>query len=186
MKKKPDLAKARKEAKAKEEKIRVVSSLNQAMEEISVLEAQVEAIRKLKASQNPHAITPHWGDGKSEATAFAIATDWHIGQLVRPESVNGLNSYDVATAKKRAATFFENVVKLTDKERQNVRITELVLFLGGDLIDGALHLDTIQSNEIAEPIRQAVIAQELIEGGLNFLLNHGRYQNITVVCCDGN
>ncbi len=42
------------------------------------------------------------------------------------------------------------------------------------------------TNEIAEPIRQSVIAQECIEAGLNYLQNHGKYRKITVVCCDGN
>lgn len=42
------------------------------------------------------------------------------------------------------------------------------------------------SNEIAQPIQQAVLCQELIEGGLNFLLEHGGFKRITVVCCDGN
>lgn len=54
------------------------------------------------------------------------------------------------------------------------------------MIDGALHLDTIMTNEIAEPIHQSVLCQELIEAGLNFLQNHGGFRKITVVCCDGN
>jgi hypothetical protein len=184
--KKNHLAAVRKERRAKEEKIRVVSSLKEALGRIDELEAHVRAVTSLKASQRAISIRPQEGKNTSEAVAVAIATDWHIGSMIRPEQVNGLNRYDVATARQRATKFFQNVVKLVDKERQNVKISELVLFLGGDLIDGALHMDTIMSNEITEPIKQAIVCQELLEAGLNFLLNHGKFKQITCVCCDGN
>ncbi len=186
MKKTDHLAETRKSQKAKEERIHVVSSLKQALAEIQVLEAQVEAVKSLQGAKSTLTIKPSEGKNKSEATAVAVATDWHLGCTVRPEQVSGLNSFDVATAKTRIIRFFERTVRLIKKERQDVRITELVLFLGGDLIDGALHLDTIQTNEIAEPIHQAVLCQSLIEGGLNYLLNHSGCARITVVCCDGN
>jgi len=180
------LAEIRKQKKAKEEKIKVASSLKQAVSELEEMEAYVRAIKTLKASQCGVSIKPRQSQNKSEATAFAMATDWHLGSLIKPEQVSGLNSFNVAIAKTRIAKFFESIVSLTNKERQNVSITELVLFLGGDLIDGALHLDTIMSAEIAQPIQQATLCQEQIEAGINFLLNHGQFKRITVVCCDGN
>lgn len=144
------------------------------------------AIKTLKASHSQLVINPRHSSGTSEAVAIACATDWHIGEVIRPEQVHGLNTFNVAIAKERIQNFFHMVVRLTHKERQDVKIDELVLFLGGDLIDGALHLDVIMTNEIAEPIRQAVLCQELIEAGLNYILNHGKFKKITVVCCDGN
>jgi len=181
-----NLAEAKKRLKAKEEKIRVVSSLQEALEEIERLELEVNAIKKLKQARNIHKINPRLGENKSEATAFALATDWHLGARIKPEQVNYLNAFDASIGKKRVETLFRNIVSLTDKERQNVKISELVLFLGGDLIDGNLHMDTALSNEIAQPIEQAVFAQGLVESGLDFLLNHGGFKHITVVCCDGN
>jgi len=180
------LAQERKLKREKAQKIHVVSSLKEAMLQIEELEAHVSAIKTLKNAKGNTVIVAKASKNQSEATAFAIATDWHLGSTVRPETVNGLNSYNVAIAKKRIATFFEGVVSLTNKERQNAVITELVLFLGGDMIDGALHMDTIMSAEIAEPIKQAVLCQELIEAGLTFLRDHGKFKRITVVCCDGN
>ena len=180
------LADARREKREKEEKTRVISSLKQALGRIEELEAHFTAIKSLKQAQTQVVIEPRQSSGSSEAVAIAVATDWHLGSTVRPEQVNGLNKFDVAIAIKRAQTFFERVVRFTDKERQDIPIQELVLFLGGDLIEGALHLDTIQSNEIAEPINQVVVVQGLVEAGLNFLLNHGKFKRITVVCCDGN
>lgn len=185
--KKPDhLSEARKSKKEREERLRNASSLKQALAKVELLEAHIESIKALQKSHTDVEIFPRLKSNKSEAVAFAIATDWHLGSIVDKAMVNGLNEYNVAIAKRRIETFFERVVRLTNKERQDVSISELVLFLGGDLVDGALHMDVIQSNEIAQPIEQAVLCQDLIEAGLNFLLNHGQFKKITVVCCDGN
>lgn len=178
--------KVRDEEKKRDKVVQTAHSLKEAMARIDELEAYTEAVKKLKSGKPSLVITPRQSSGVSEAIAIAVATDWHLGCTIRPEQVSGLNTYDVAIGKMRVANFFERVVRLTHKERQDIKIDELVLFLGGDLIDGALHLDTIMTNEIAEPISQAVLCQGLIESGLNYLLNHGKYKRITVVCCDGN
>jgi hypothetical protein len=169
-----------------DKKLQSARSLKEALVRIEELEALSLAAKKLASSHTKYVIEPHHGTSTSEAVAFALATDWHIGATVRPETVSGLNTFNVAIAKERIKHFFERLVRLTDKERQDIAIEELVLFLGGDLIDGALHLDTIMTNEIAEPIRQSILCQELIEAGLNFLIEHGKFKRITVVCCDGN
>lgn len=171
------------QSEAKKESAR---SLKEALLKIDELEAHVKAIKRLEAAGSALILHPRQSSGTSEAVAVACATDWHIGETIRPEQVSGLNTFNIPTAKRRIANFFDRVVRLTVKERQDIKIDELVLFLGGDLIDGALHLDTVMTNEIAEPMRQAVICQELIEAGLNFLIAEGKYKRITVVCCDGN
>lgn len=180
------LSKAIREKRQHEKVLDTSQTLKEALVKIKELEAYQTAMKQLKNSHSQLVLKPRHSSGTSEAVAVACATDWHLGCVVRPEQVNGLNTFDVAIAKERIKTFFERTVRLTDKERQDVKIDELVLFLGGDEIDGALHLDTIMTNEIAEPIKQAVLCQELIESGLNFLQNHGKYKRITVVCCDGN
>ncbi len=179
-------SKAQDDKKKRAERAETTSTLNEALNKIEGLEAYVTAITTLQNANSTTIIEPRQGTNTSEAVAVAVATDWHLGSRIRPEQVSGLNTFDVAICKERVKTFFERIVRLTKKERQDVNIDELVLFLGGDLIDGMLHLDTIQSNEIAEPIHQAVLCQELIEAGLTFLQNNGGFKRITVACCDGN
>lgn len=157
-----------------------------ALQRIAELEAQLEAVARLREASSVLEIKPRHSGLTGEATAVACLSDVHVGARVTPEQVNFLNSYDVATARERCGRFFERLVKLTRKERQDVRIDELILFLGGDLIDGALHLDTIMSGDVAEPMSQAVIAQEILEGGLRYVVENGGFRRITVVCKDGN
>ena len=151
---------------------------------IEELELKTEAVRRLANAKRTHVIQPSANKGVDEATVVAVLSDVHIGAEVRPEQVQGLNQYSIEIARKRVDQFFQKIARLADKERQDVTINELVLFLGGDIIDGALHLDTIMSNEISEPMRQAVLAQSWIESGLLFLEKH--FSHITVVCADGN
>lgn len=158
----------------------------EALRHIRTLEAQAEAARRLNKVESILKIVPRAPTGKSEATAVSMLSDVHIGETVRKDQVSGLNEYSVAICRRRCAQFFERIVRLTNKERQDVKIDELVLFLGGDIIDGALHLDTIMHNEVSEPMLQAEIAQEIIEGGLRYLVKHGKFKRITVVCKDGN
>lgn len=156
------------------------------LSQIKELEAIKKAAMSLGNDNAAEPIVPRRSSGTSEATAIVAATDWHLGERVKPETVSGLNKFDVAIGTERVRNLFEKIVRLTKKERQDVKIDELILFLGGDLIGGALHLDTIMANEIAEPVEQAIVASSLIEAGLNFLLNNGGYKRITCICCDGN
>lgn len=106
--------------------------LDDAVTRIKELEAHVEAIKKLQSATGASTITPTLGTGTSEATAIAVATDWHCGERIVSAQVNGLNEFSVSIFKDRAAKFFERVVRLTEKERQDVHIENLILFLGGD------------------------------------------------------
>ena len=180
------LTQAQEQKKAHDQKIHTARTLKEALAQIEELETHVSAIKALQRSRASYPITARHKSGTSEATAIAMATDWHFGSRIKPEQVNNRNRFDVQIATQRIATFFERVVRLIQKERQDVILKDLILFLGGDMIDGALHMDTIMSNEIAEPITQAVECQALIESGLNFLLNHAKVDNIVVICSDGN
>lgn len=181
-----ELHKAKKHAKDKRVKFDTSKSLSEAIVRIEQLETYVDAIKNLKRNKSSMKIEARHGQGTSEAIAVAVASDWHCGAVVLKQNVNNLNEFNVGIFRTRVARFFERIVRFTKKERQDVEIKELVLFLGGDLIDGALHLDTIMSNEVSEPMKQAVICQEAIQGGLNYLKFNGDFKRITVVCCDGN
>lgn len=156
----------------------------EALHYIEELEMQVHAIEKLQNNRRTHVIKPAKSKQKDEATVVACLSDVHIGSVVKPQQVQGLNEYNMEIARQRMDEFFAKVVKLTNKERQDVTITELVLFLGGDIIDGALHLDTIMSADVGEPMMQAVAAQNWIESGLLYLEPH--FDRITIICKDGN
>lgn len=162
------------------------AQLREAMEHIHELEAHIKAIKKLRRAGNGRAIKARRGKGVSEATAIATISDVHLGQEIKSEQVNGLNEYNARICRERCDMFFERVVRLTNKERQDVNIDELVLFLGGDFLEGALHMDTIMATDLSGPISQVVEMNKMLEAGIKYLIKEGGYKQITVVCADGN
>lgn len=184
MVKKSSLKTDRKRLREVEVYAATAKNYKEALHRIDELEQHVEAIKRLKASNSSHIIKASTARGADEATAVACLSDVHVGAEVRPEQVQGLNAYNLDISRKRVDQFFAKIVRLADKERQDVNIDELILFLGGDIIDGALHMDTIMSNEQSEPIKQAVLAQSWIRSGLLHLEPH--FKRITIVCKDGN
>ena len=181
-----DLKAHRKEERAKERVHATARNLKEAVETIDKLETELAAVRVLKSHHSTMVIKPKKGTSASEATAVACLSDVHVGNHFTREQMNGINEYNVHLARERCKTFFERVVRLTQKERQDVHIEELVLFLGGDFIDGALHLDTIMSNDVAEPVQQVMVAQDIIESGIKYLEAAGDFSRITLICKDGN
>lgn len=127
-----------KQAEEKTEQKKRAKHLDEAVTKIKELEAHVEAIKKLKSSSASLAIRPSKGANTSEATVIAVATDWHCGERISSAQVSGLNEFSVAIFRERAGKFFERVVRLTEKERQDIHIEELILFLGGDQLLGLL------------------------------------------------
>jgi len=148
------------------------------------LEHENAAMIELEADHSSHVIVPALGLGDSEATAIAIASDWHVEERVDPKKVNGKNRYDMDIAKRRAHHFFQKIVSLTRKEQQDVTIDNLVLGLLGDFISGNIH-DELLENCQCRPMEAIIFAQGLLESGINFLLEHTKLK-IKCVCHVGN
>jgi len=121
---------------------------------------------------------------KHEAVAFAIASDWHIEENVKPESVDGANEFNLRIAKKRSEAFFRNTLKLVVKEQQDTKIETLVLALLGDFISGNIHDELMESCEVP-PIEAAVIAQNFLASGIEYLLSNSKLK-LVIPCCVGN
>lgn len=119
------------------------------------------------------------------ATVFAIGGDWHVDEIVDSKKVQGRNMYNPNVAKRRASTFFQRIVRLTDKERQDIPIDHLVLCLLGDFISGNIHDELLENTSMC-PIEAIIFAEELLVAGIEFLQNHGKFKKITVICKSGN
>ena len=97
-----------------------------------------------------------------------VITDWHWGEVVRPEEVDGINAYTVAIAEQRMRRAFEGAVTLCRDYLKGVTYEGFQVFLGGDLISGQPHAEIRETNEqtVAESVVSIV---EPLEAGLNLL-----------------
>lgn len=154
-----------------------------AIAEIMRLRDEIEQLVDMKGTIASYEIKPK-SSKKHEAIAFAILSDTHIEENVKPESVDGANEYNLKIAKKRMEAFFVNTVKLVKKEQQDANIATLVLAILGDLISGNIHDELMESCEVP-PVEAAIIAQNFITSGIEYILANTTLE-IVVPCCVGN
>jgi len=85
-------------------------------------------------------IAPHVG------TLIAQMTDWHLDEVVKPEEILGLNSYNRKIAHQRIQRWMEKVITLPRQYMQGIDIQGLVLPATGDLFTGDIHAELKESN----------------------------------------
>lgn len=140
------------------------------------------AIKKQKVRPTPIVRTAEAG---SEATAFAIAGDWHVEETIDAKTVNGLNAYDLTIAEARIEKFFQSVIRLTEIQRTGTRIDNLVLVLLGDMMTGYIHEELQESNGLS-PTETVLWLRQHILAGLRLLKEKGGFKKIVVTCSYGN
>lgn len=154
-----------------------------ALKEIERLRGVIDTFDEMKDTVSTYEIKPVKSK-RREAVAFAIASDWHVEENVKPETVDFTNEYNMRIAKKRAESFFRNTLKLVTKEQQDVEIETLVIALLGDFISGAIHDELMESCE-ARPVDAALFAQNLIASGIEYILANSKLK-LVVPCTVGN
>lgn len=158
----------------------------QALDTIALLEKEVKAYQVLSVAPSRRVIKLKRGDTNvSQATAITIASDWHIDEIVKPSTVNGLNKFNPEIAKKRADKYWQKVVQLTERNRGDTTIENLVLVLGGDFISGNIH-EELLANTSMRPVEAILFAQDLLDSGIRYLKENGGFTKIVVICKIGN
>lgn len=96
---------------------------------------------------------------------FLALSDWHLGEVVNYDEMDGLNCYNEEIAKHRLARMFSIVSDLATNYWVGDGPDEIVVWIGGDLISGALHPELVSTDDltIPESVKQG---GEHIAGGL--------------------
>lgn len=177
-----DVARARAKAELKDRDLRYRTALAQATENQKALDAAL-ALAKAQRPGTTYKIAAK--GGRHEATAIAMASDWHSEEPVSAAKTNDLNAFDLDEFEARACRFFTNLVRLVRKEGAAVDIRNLVLWLGGDFITGSLHDDTTQANQLG-PVDAITNVQRVIAKGIETLLSALPDVQLTIPCSAGN
>lgn len=101
---------------------------------------------------------------KGHRYAVALFSDAHIEEVVKPESVNFLNEYNIDIAEQRIETYFRNLAACLAQDDVN----ELIFASLGDTISGYIHQELEQTNQLS-PLEATLKAQSLIYSGLKYL-----------------
>jgi len=123
--------------------------------------------------------------GKGQASAIICCNDWHAEQQVAPSLVNGLNEFTKAIAKRRIKRTWEQAVYLIEFARKISKIDEVILWAGGDLMNGMIHEEYQQTNW-AGPTDAAIFVQQQLVDGIKYLLKNTKCKNLRFLANHGN
>jgi hypothetical protein len=123
--------------------------------------------------------------GLREATATALFSDVHCEQQVRLGETPVANEYNLDIADRSIARFFEGYRWLLDFHRTAFRITDVTLWLGGDLMTGHIHEENKETTA-STPIETVLWLRSRIISGIDLLLADPQTERIRVPCSYGN
>lgn len=161
------------------------------LDDMEHLRAEVESLRQRirvyeSVKTTPSHKIPVYTQAGGSAWAVALLSDCHLEERVDPEDVPGHhNQYNPQIAKKRSEQFAQRVVLLTKAQRHLVKIDSLCLGILGDLITGYLHDDNRESNYLS-PLKAILFAMEVVNGIIQYLLDHGEFKQIVIPAVFGN
>ena len=153
------------------------------LRKVRELEREKEALLTITKTPQSIKIKPRHRS-KSEATAFIIASDWHFEERVEPETVSGLNEYNLDIARKRINNFFSNSLRLFKIFEKDIRIETIVFALLGDFISSTIHDELKEGNQLL-PADAIWEVQNLLIAGIDFLLDNTKVKFV-IPCHSGN
>lgn len=153
-------------------------------DKIMEYQGKLKMALSIREPHDPKPIKRRARKGK-EACPIGMASDWHVEEEVRPETVNGKNKYDLKIAKKRSENFFDGLAENTKSCQRDALIKDLILWLGGDMITNYLHEENKKGN-LLSPMKAILFCQALLIAGINYLLEELELERLVVITNYGN
>jgi len=122
---------------------------------------------------------------KTDATpgiANLMLSDWHYGEVVRPEEMRGVNAYNTEIAARRIQTTFRMAVELL-KYHSTGTYQGIVVYLLGDLLNGIIH-DELKDSASTSVTRDLIDLVPLLVSGLTMLAEE--FGKVHALCLCGN
>lgn len=118
-----------------------------------------------------------------EGTRYAVAlfSDAHIEETVNPDTVLGLNEYNIDIARKRIEKYFVNLANCLEADE----VKDLIFASLGDTISSYIHDELAQTNQLT-PLEATFEAQNLLVSGLKYLCENTELNSIKFIGIVGN
>lgn len=157
--------------------------------ELKILETRQAFIDHLADAPDPKPfkIRKHKGQGRrSPAATYCMnASDWHMGERVRPENVGWRNEYDPGIAQERAEKFWDSQLTMLSAARAAWDIRQGVLWLGGDLMTGYIHEEYEEENFLS-PVEESLLVYKTMVSGIRHILATSDLEHILIPTSNGN
>lgn len=107
-----------------------------------------EIIKLAAFDPTPPAWTIKQASGrKSPGVPQLLLSDWHYGEVVDPQQVNGVNKFNLKIADARAHQIIERTILLLTKYMTPATYPGIVVDLGGDMVSGDIHEELSATND---------------------------------------
>lgn len=131
-------------------------------------------------------IKPTTKNNVSESVPIFLLSDVHFEEVIKKESVLGMNEYNPEIAKKRLEAYFVNLVKLTTHaQRSYHNMNQVVIGVLGDLISNYIHEELQQTNAMS-PLEAISTVKSIVLSGFKYIHDNLNVDKITVVFVAGN
>ena len=109
---------------------------------------RADALVSLKGISGRRMASKAGGRKKHAATMALLVSDVHAEETVRPETVNGLNEFNLDVCEARLAELQQRFLAMLEHERGLAKIDRVVLWMGGDMITGMIHPELAEENSL--------------------------------------
>lgn len=160
-------------------------ALAQALERIDVLESQLDLITAPASEALPPLPRVKFDTARRHGACVALLSDVHAGARVRRSTASYGNRYNPAIAAYRVRRWFTGVAWHVQAYRAVAwDLKDLVLWFGGDMIDGHLHGDQQETSQTA--IATIDWLEPLLIDGIRQLQEQLDLEHLHLVCSYGN
>lgn len=133
---------------------------------------------------------PEWLTGRGVKNGerggpILVMSDFHYGEVVDPEQINGINKFDMHIAKKRFHRLVDTTIDLSFNHmgRAGVKFPGIVVCLGGDMIGGDIHEELLATND-RTPHQSVADLTDLLGAGIETLAS--KFGRVYLPCVVGN
>lgn len=169
----------------REQRIRdLEGKLKTAYKELKAQEAKVDTVIGASDYKAPKPIKRR-RKNKGEATAVGVLSDLHVGEHVNPDSVSGLNEFNVKICEQRLQNVIDRYVEEVRLNRSVVNVDSLILALLGDLMNNYLH-DEAQEDNTMSPMEEMLFLMENLPACIDYILEELSPRRLVIPCCHGN
>lgn len=157
--------------KEKKEAAELKKLYKTSLEKSDQLKKELDSSLALKQNISPVVFEYKELTNDTESVAVVLASDWHLEERVKPETVDGLNNFTLGIAQQRVEQFAQMTLKLVHLERLGTKIDTLVLALLGDFFTGNIHEENLETAQL-QPIEAAIFAENQIISVIQYLLDN--------------
>jgi hypothetical protein len=143
-------------------------------EELTSREAELRAVTGLleRPAEPPEWVVERRTGPLSRSLGLLHVSDTHVGEVVDPNEVNGVNEYSPDVFVRRIRRLFSAAIEIMPRWSADGKLVGFVVAVNGDLVSGDIH-DELRRTNALTAMEQAYLCADELTAGLEHLKRLG-------------